>query len=405
MRFRKSILMFLFINIMMLSSCVGYSDQEVILTTDFVSEIMISESKYMIVSSSLSNDEFIFESSDESIVTVSEDGLVLGISLGEAVITVTSTSGKVINHVINVIPVSLVESIRFDLEEKDTYYAGVTYNYQIKYFPENALNKNIRFSLNDPNVIIDEINQTVTFIRAGAASIFVYLEDGWLIQSKVDIDVIYEKNSKIYDLLFIGNSLTRYTYNIPMMVKQMIENDGSIVYIEHSTSFQYLDEHAFNVERLLNNNLYTHVILQEKSDGLITDFNRFKQSVLNYNQLIKTNGAQTVLYQTWAYNYPDDLLKEAMHETISEGYKAVSLETQSLISLVGDAFMEVMLSHPEINLYADLNHPSIYGAYLSALVHYKTITGNDASNAKYKPIEISIEIEMILKNVVDKVII
>ena len=111
-----------------------------------------------------------------------------------------------------------------------------------------------------------------------------------------------------------------------------------------------------------------------------------------------------MLYQTWAYNYLDLEAKQVMHEIVSQGYKEMALEIDSLISLVGEAFMDVIINHPEINLYEDLNHPSIYGAYLSALVHYKTITGNSTVDVEYRPDEISIEIATILKNVVDKVV-
>ena len=36
------------------------------------------------------------------------------------------------------------------------------------------------------------------------------------------------------------------------------------------------------------------------------------------------------------------------------------------------------------SLYQDMNHQSLYGAYLSACVHYSTITGRKASDNTYK---------------------
>jgi hypothetical protein len=406
MKIKKYLIVLILSLLIVLSGCVDSNQekQDVKVTIEFEEQIIVKESKLMTVYSTFNEDIFTFESSDESIIMVDSNGLVSGVSIGEATITVTSFSGKVVSHTITVIPILLVESIRLEIEEQEHYYAGMTYNYSIEYFPGNASNKNLRFSHSDPNFILNEIDQTITFIRAGEATVFVYLEDEWLIQCKVNIDVKYDSNSTIYDLLFVGNSLTKYTYDIPLMVKNMIEKDGSRVYIDYSTNYQYLDQHEFTVRNLLNKNKYSHVILQEKSDGLITDLDRFKRSVLSYNDLIITNGAKTVLYQTWTYNYPNNETKQWMHEIVSQGYKGMSSEINSSISLVGEVFMEVMMKHPDIGLYEDLKHPSIYGAYLSALVHYKTITGNNANTVTYRPDEISVEIENILKNVVDYVI-
>lgn len=403
MKFKVYIGTVMMLCLVLLSACTNIG-QKTIITIEFDDQINVNENKLITVYSNLNGDTFTFKSSDESIVVVDDNGLVLGVEAGEAWITVTSSSGESIEHAITVMPLVLVEHISLELEEQDNYYAGKTYAYSIQYFPENASNKQIVFSDSNPNIIINENDQTITFIRAGESTIFVYLEDEWLIQSRVDLDVKYDKNSTIYDLLFVGNSLTKYTFDIPLMVKNMIEKDGSIVYIDYSNNYQYLDQHEFNLVNALSKNRYSHVILQEQSAGLVTDFNRFKESVIKYNDLIIENGAKTVLYQTWAYNYADDLQKQMMHEKVTQGYSDMALEINSMISLVGEVFMETNISNPEIELYVDINHPSIYGAYLSALVHYKTITGNDVQHVKYCPQEIPLEIENILKNIVDTTI-
>ncbi|MFA7367528.1 MAG: DUF4886 domain-containing protein [Bacilli bacterium] len=406
MKNKNILILIIMLFFIVLSGCnvIEQKEEQTVLIVEFEEEISINEPKLMKVHSTLINDVFTFKSSDESIVIVDDNGLVLGVNIGNATITVTSISGVIKNHSVTVNPIVYVESISLEIEEKDSYYPGIPYHYDIKFMPENASNKSIKFSHPGPYVTINEVDKTITFNRACNSSIFVYLKDEWKIQDKVDIDVKYSSNSNIYDLLFVGNSLTKYTYDIPSMVKQMIEKDGSIVYVDYSTDFQYLDQHEFNIDRSLDQNKYTHVILQEKSDGLQTDFNRFKQSVLKCNEMIIANGAKTVLYQTWAYNYASQESKNEMHDIVSEGYKSVGSEINSLVALVGEIFMEIMKSNPEINLYADLNHPSIYGAYLSALVHYKTITGNDAHNVKYRPEEISVEVDSIFKVVIDNYI-
>lgn len=392
--------------ILVISSCTNPSQEVSVieLNIDFVSHLTVNDTKLITVYSTKTDDTFTFISSNESIITVNQMGWVHGVSIGEATITIISSYGKKIDHTITVMPVLFVESIQIQLETSNTIYAGFPYAYHIHYDPEQAVNKQVRFSQSDPNVIIDELNQTITFIRAGKATLFAYLEDEWNIQSKIDVDVQYHQDTQIYDLLFIGNSLTKYTYDIPLMVKHMMEAEGHIVYIDYSTNFQYLDQHEINVNRLLSKQRYTHVILQEKSDGLITDLKRFEQSVSHYDALIKANGAKTVLYQTWTYHLIDLEARQTIHDEISLGYRSKASEIDALISIVGDVFMEMIINHPEINLYADLNHPSLYGAYASALVHYKTITGKNVEDINYRPTGISLEVESKLKGIVDMMI-
>jgi hypothetical protein len=366
--------------------------------------IFVNESKQINIVDSKSDEIFLYESSDDTIVNVSTNGLITGVSVGKAIITVKASTGKKIEVIIQVTPIVYIDKIQLELKSDGVIYAGVTYSYEVHYYPADSINKQVKFQKSDPNVQIDEENKTITFIRAGKSNIFLYLEDDWNIQTKLEVDVLYKEDSDVYDLLFVGNSLTKYTYNIPDMVKNMMILDGSIVYISYSTNYQYLDQHEDIVQKRLTEFNYTHVILQEKSDGLLTDYNRFYNSVQKYNNLIHTNGAKMVLYQTWAYNYNEIEERVAMQEVISNGYLDVSLAFDSMISRVGDVFMYVFLNHKEINLYNDLNHPSLYGAYLSALVHYKTITGNQAVESTYKPEGISIETAELLKQIVDVVI-
>lgn len=371
---------------------------------DIDEALYVNETKQINIVGSTGNMTFIYESSDDTVLTVSDTGLLTGIEVGEATITVKSSSGKIREKIIQVNPIVYVNRIQLELKNEGPIYAGVAYSYEVLFFPEFSINQKVTFQKSDPNVRIDEEEETITFIRAGEASIFLYLDDDWNIQTKLVVDVIYAEDSKVYDLLFVGNSLTKYTYDIPKMVKNMMIQDNSIVYVTYSTNYQYLDQHEINVQKLLKQYNFTHVILQEKSDGLITNYNRFYDSVIKYNSLIHTNGAKLVLYQTWAYNYANIDERTEMQEAISKGYFDVSTELNSMLSKVGDVFLYVYLNHKDINLYNDLNHPSLYGAYLSALVHYKTITGKKAVESKYIPEGISTETADILKQVVDLVL-
>ena len=52
----------------------------------------------------------------------------------------------------------------------------------------------------------------------------------------------------------------------------------------------------------------------------------------------------------------------------------MSVDNQATVSPVGAAWKYVRDNHPSIDLYtSDGSHPSIFGSYLAACVHYATI--------------------------------
>ena len=56
------------------------------------------------------------------------------------------------------------------------------------------------------------------------------------------------------------------------------------------------------------------------------------------------------------------------------------------------------------SLYYDMNHPSTYGAYLSACVHYASITGRKADDNVYIMPRIENEIAEIIQKIADEVV-
>ena len=55
-------------------------------------------------------------------------------------------------------------------------------------------------------------------------------------------------------------------------------------------------------------------------------------------------------------------------------------------------------------LYYDMNHPSTYGAYLSACVHYASITGRKSEDNIYMMPGIENEIAEIIQRIADEVV-
>lgn len=366
------------------------------LTVSYPEYLMIGETHILSISSNIEGDKFIFSSSNNLVASISDKGQIAGLSVGVSLITIKSEiSGKTSSQEIEIIARPIIPTIEFIIEEKISY-VGILYDYKIKLDDEFLENEAIEFSIYNKNVVIDEENKTIKFLRSGEVRFSLNLKNQKYIRSLVTFNVKHSDEIESYELLFLGNSLTKYTYDIPAMVKTMIEEHDVPVSVDYSNN-QYLDQHENKLVDSLSKHEYTHVILQEKSNGLIDDFERFRSSVLKYSEMIRVNGAKTILYETWAYDFDEYNEYLKMQDIITNGYNSVSREAFTDISYVGGAFRIIKTPNPTINLYADINHPSIYGAYLSALVHYNTITGKDVFDVEYRPEQISKEESIELK--------
>src|SRR5690606_6261056 len=97
------------------------------------------------------NKSIVWSSSDVSVAKV-DNGVVTGISIGEATITATSNNGNVATCTVEVLPipvagVSIIQSVISVVEGKtETVHYTVT--------PENATNKNVRFESMDNDIFI-----------------------------------------------------------------------------------------------------------------------------------------------------------------------------------------------------------------------------------------------------------
>ena len=127
------------------------------------------------------NKEIIWHSSDESVATVSKEGLVTAKSKGYTLITAESADGKVVSEEARItvliedttIPVSKITLNKDKLEltegEEETLVVSIT--------PENATNQNVIWSSSNSDVAVVSEKGTVTAVGAGEATITVSSEE------------------------------------------------------------------------------------------------------------------------------------------------------------------------------------------------------------------------------------
>lgn len=125
------------------------------------------------------NKNVTWSSDNESIATVDTEGTVTAVAAGNARITVTTEDGgkkaycrvMVAEEQISVTGVSL-DKTELELKEGETATLTATV------MPENATNKNVKWTTNDESVATVDAQGTVTAVAAGSATIVVTTEDG-----------------------------------------------------------------------------------------------------------------------------------------------------------------------------------------------------------------------------------
>jgi len=196
-------------------------------------------------------------------------------------------------------------------------------------------------------------------------------------------------------VLFIGNSLTDF-YDTPNMFKEMAVSAGKDVFVDdRAVSGMSLDEHSFSQETIdkISEQKWDYVILQGGDYNIAFPKNHgaIRGPIMTLRRNILNNNSQTkiIFFLDWAmkdgvtldgeyYSYSE------FQDKIIEGTVKFSDRLGFLISPVGSAWKQVILDHPEIELFApDKGHPSLNGAFLQACVYYSTIFKESAVGNTY----------------------
>ncbi len=125
------------------------------------------------------NKNVTWNSSNDAIATVDENGLVKGKSVGETLITVTTEDG---NHTANC-AITVVEqevkvtSVSLNFTEK-SIVKGATFQLEAIVNPDNATNKNVTWRSSNDAVATVSNTGNVTGVEKGTATITVETEDG-----------------------------------------------------------------------------------------------------------------------------------------------------------------------------------------------------------------------------------
>jgi len=178
------------------------------------------------------------------------------------------------------------------------------------------------------------------------------------------------------DVLFIGNSHV-YMHFMPLMLEELVmaaDRGVSLVTGQSTGEGVSLEWHWKNkaTRDMLASGNWDFVVLQDRAGGPLEERKSFEINAWLLNQEIKTRGAQTVFYMTWALKS-----QPQTQANLTEAYGHMAAELDVKLAPAGLAWERAHQSDPEFNLYhPDGRHANPVGAYLTACVFYAVLLGS-----------------------------
>jgi hypothetical protein len=129
------------------------------------------------------------------------------------------------------------------------------------------------------------------------------------------------------------------------------------------------------------------VIMQGNSTDALEDGSRakFRQKVVEFNEVIKKQGGKVALYMTPAHIKPSKFASPDMTSKTADMYIEAGNEIGALVIPTGLAFEEAYRQRPGIKLHQDYDgsHPTLIGTYLAACTVYASVYGKSPVGNSY----------------------
>ncbi|MBI3830198.1 MAG: SGNH/GDSL hydrolase family protein [Planctomycetes bacterium] len=169
--------------------------------------------------------------------------------------------------------------------------------------------------------------------------------------------------------LFIGNSLTFFN-DLPATIQYLAEQvhePQAFEYGQETSGGASLASHWYGGGALkrIKAGKWAHVVLQDYSTMPIDDPETMANFTREFDREIKAQGADTVLFMTWAWK---DV--PGAQDKVSKAYDQIGKDLGIPVVPVGRAWALAQKEKPTLNLYCDERHPNPAGTYLAACVFY-----------------------------------
>ena len=189
------------------------------------------------------------------------------------------------------------------------------------------------------------------------------------------------KKGKTTKVLFIGNSKT-YVKDIPKKFANIAGNAGYSVSVNSVTEGgKTLLELSNKYSSSITSSSYDCVILQEQTDAYAEGGSTYSNGISAATKLVRNKNSKVKVYVRALW-----ILNNSSSTALNKSYKATekyAANNKAGVIYDGKAFEKSRQQYPNINLFNDDRHQSEAGAYLSALVIYKSLSSQSPTSITY----------------------
>lgn len=182
-----------------------------------------------------------------------------------------------------------------------------------------------------------------------------------------------------FNLLFMGNSHTS-SHNLPQLVAKLLQSgiSGAKVETRLASGYHFLDERLQHQAstKLLSDGNWSHVILQAQKYSTTGRYFYPTDAAEEWIRRINAKNARAIMFPEWPRrgNKEEGTRIHQLHLSIAKAEPAC-------VAPVGLAWEQALQHNPRLKLHAnDGNHAAFEGAFLTALVLYGAISGQDPAD-------------------------
>ena len=283
--------------------------------------------------SELSSSKLTWKSSDSSIVSVDENGVIKGLKEGTTTITVTSSNGKSATCKVTVTAESIdVEKIILNPTEMNLK-VGSTSQITSKVLPENATNRELVWTSSDESIVTVDDKGIVKGVKAGIATITVKTKDGKVVAT---VNVTIEDDEPTFKVFDEDKSPIEWdgATDLKIFSRSIHELDG-IIAPESSNTYKFVVKNntdykiKYSIKFIESNDYYINMKYKlKKNDAYIID-TYSKANTLDITGYVLNKGETDTYYLDWKWISSDNDTTIGQNPSANYGLK-IEVEAESI---------------------------------------------------------------------------
>ena len=281
----------------------------------------------------LSSSKLTWKSSDSSIVSVDENGVIKGLKEGTTTITVTSSNGKSATCKVTVTAESIdVEKIILNPTEMNLK-VGSTSQITSKVLPENATNRELVWTSSDESIVTVDDKGIVKGVKAGIATITVKTKDGKVVAT---VNVTIEDDEPTFKVFDEDKSPIEWdgATDLKIFSRSIHELDG-IIAPESSNTYKFVVKNntdykiKYSIKFIESNDYDINMKYKlKKNDAYIID-TYSKANTLDITGYVLNKGETDTYYLDWKWISSDNDTTIGQNPSANYGLK-IEVEAESI---------------------------------------------------------------------------